>query len=89
MTYSACVLLKVLAASELDNAITSLEKIELMLSGSYQGEAKIPMTAYVSSLKAHVNRMYLNYNIAASYVYQVFDEIGKKDEALSLWLNAR
>lgn len=75
-------------AAELVNAQTVMAEIKNTLNDgeTYEGEAKDSMAAFVESLSAHIERLQMFYQKAASYAYSTYESMYQSDAAMAAWI---
>jgi hypothetical protein len=72
-------------AAELLAAKSVAEEMLTILQGedTYEGKAREILITYTQSLSAHLERLYLFYEKAASYVYNTFESMYQSDLAMA------
>lgn len=70
----------------LGNAMTEVYNAKSMLESAYIGDAKEEMTMYIGSLYAHIQKMNTMYGSLLTYIYNAYETLAAKDEALAEWI---
>lgn len=70
----------------ISKAMTEVYYAKTLLETSYVGDAKEEMTMYIGSLYAHIQKMSTMYGSLMTYIYNAYETLAAKDEALAEWI---